>query len=159
MWRSLLMCNGSLQTWNQHSAKHTLIDFTELIPLEQDVIREMPVGLGTAILWINIGNLHFMLWDVEPLYLISLALNYSLQVVNYFVKWHQFSFCPFQSVCISHVRMKAGMTQSGICYARDFKLNNQQQLVTQGIFSFGISKAVCWINATLKCWTIKNIFL
>lgn len=62
------MWAGTLQTWNQHSAKHTFIDFSELIPLEQDVIREMPVGLGTAILWINIQNLHFMLWDTEPLY-------------------------------------------------------------------------------------------
>lgn len=86
MWRSLLICDGTVQTWNGHSAKHTFIDFSELIPLEQDVIREMPAGLGTAILWINIKNLHFMLWDVKPLYLISLTLNYGLQVLHYFVK-------------------------------------------------------------------------
>lgn len=80
------MCNGTVQTWTGHSAKHTFIDFSELIPLEQDVIREMSAGLGTAIWWINIKNLHFMLWDVKPLYLISLTLNYGLQVLHYFVK-------------------------------------------------------------------------
>lgn len=51
------------------------------------------------------------------------------------------------------------MTQSGICYARYFKLNNQQQLVAQGNLSFGIFKAVCLINSTLKFLTMENIFL
>lgn len=159
MWKSLLMFNGTLQNWNQPCAKHTFIDLSERIPLAQGVIRGMPVVLGTAIWWINIKNLHFMLWDVKPLYLISLTLKYGQQVLKYFVKWHRFSFCPYKSVCISYVRMKAGMTQSGICYARYFKLNNQQRLVTDRNFSFGIFKAVCLINSTLKCWTINNIFL
>lgn len=66
-----------------------------------------------------------MLWDLKPLYLISLSLNYGTQVLRCFVRLYQFSFSDhIKSFCISFMRIKVGMTQPGMCYARYFQLNN-----------------------------------
>lgn len=66
-----------------------------------------------------------MLWDLKPLYLISLSLNYGTQVLRCFVKLYQFSFFDhIKSFCISFMRIKVGMTQPAVCYVRYFQLNN-----------------------------------